>query len=66
MHAAASTLKTINPDVSLVGHHMNITSTESFDMFVSVLSSGGISGGPIDLVLSCVDNYEARMTINQV
>jgi ubiquitin-like modifier-activating enzyme 5 len=22
--------------------------------------------GPVDLVLSCVDNYEARMSINQV
>lgn len=23
-----------------------------------------MSGGPVDLVLSCVDNFEARMAIN--
>lgn len=26
--------------------------------------TGGINGDRVDLVLSCVDNYEARMTIN--
>jgi len=25
-----------------------------------------IGDGPVDLVLSCVDNFEARMTINAV
>ena len=30
-------------------------------------STGGLTGGgPVDLVLSCVDNFEARMTINTV
>lgn len=27
-------------------------------------SSGGIDGGHVDIVLSCVDNYEARMAVN--
>jgi len=27
---------------------------------------GGLQGGPVDLVLSCVDNFEARMAINAV
>ncbi len=27
---------------------------------------GGLNGRRIDLVLSCVDNYAARMTINQI
>ena len=32
------------------------------------LSEGGLkmAGKPVDLVLSCVDNFEARMAINQV
>ena len=27
--------------------------------------SGGMEGGPVDVVLSCVDNFEARMAINR-
>lgn len=27
-------------------------------------SQGSLTGGPVDLVLSCVDNFEARMAIN--
>lgn len=26
--------------------------------------TGSLTGGPVDLVLSCVDNFEARFTIN--
>eukprot|EP00123_Amoebidium_parasiticum_P003280 comp14571_c0_seq1/m.10834 comp14571_c0_seq1/g.10834 ORF comp14571_c0_seq1/g.10834 comp14571_c0_seq1/m.10834 type:complete len:404 (-) comp14571_c0_seq1:175-1386(-) len=63
--AAISTLQSINPDVTLVGHNINITSTENFDAFLAAVSGGGLNDGPVDLVLSCVDNYEARMAINQ-
>lgn len=49
----------------------NITTVEGFTKFTSSLtrdikgnSTGGKSG--VDLVLSCVDNYEARMVVNQV
>lgn len=31
---------------------------------MSLNRTGGINGERVDLVLSCVDNYEARMTIN--
>ena len=32
-----------------------------------LLSNGNLKGdGPVDLVLSCVDNFEARMAINTV
>ena len=30
------------------------------------LKAGSLTGGPVDLVLSCVDNFEARMAINKV
>lgn len=33
-------------------------------IILSLNSTGGINGERVDLVLSCVDNYEARMTIN--
>jgi ubiquitin-like modifier-activating enzyme 5 len=49
----------------------NITTVEGFKKFTNSLtrdiegnSTGGNSG--VDLVLSCVDNYEARMVVNQV
>jgi len=67
-HPAIQTLGGINPDVVLESYTMNITTLEGFDAFKATLEAPG-SGGTasrVDLVLSCVDNYEARMTINQV
>lgn len=63
--AAARTLQFINPDVHIVTHNYNITTVESFDKFLDAIKTGGIdNSSPVDLVLSCVDNFEARMTIN--
>lgn len=45
---------------------MNITTLEGFQAFKDSLCDPGTSTPRVDLVLSCVDNYEARMTINQV
>ena len=55
----------INPDVIIAGHNYNITSVNNFDHFLGQIKGGGKDGGPVDLVLSCVDNFEARMSINQ-
>jgi ubiquitin-like modifier-activating enzyme 5 len=65
--AAANTLHDINPDVKIEPYTMNITTLKGFDEFKETLvdrENGDTSR--VDLVLSCVDNYEARMTINQV
>ena len=52
---------------------MNITTLQGFEAFkASLLAPPGAAADSdgatsrVDLVLSCVDNYEARMTINQV
>jgi ubiquitin-like modifier-activating enzyme 5 len=63
--AAAVTLTNINPDVEFETHNYNITTVENFDHFISRISTGSMSKGPVDLVLSCVDNFEARMAINK-
>merc|ERR1719312_1238462 len=63
--AAALTLTNINPDVQFETHNYNITTVENFDHFMSRLQQGSLTGGPVDLVLSCVDNFEARMAINK-
>lgn len=43
---------------------------EGFGTFMSSLTNKSFqptkSGSGVDLVLSCVDNYEARMVVNQV
>lgn len=62
--AASATLQEINPDVSIEVHNYNITTVDNFEHFVGRLRSGSLSGKAVDLVLSCVDNFEARMSIN--
>ncbi|XP_050680578.1 ubiquitin-like modifier-activating enzyme 5 [Leptidea sinapis] len=62
--AAAATLQAINPDVAIEAHNYNITTVDNFQKFCDSVSKGSLIGGPVDLVLSCVDNFEARMAIN--
>ncbi|XP_049858706.1 ubiquitin-like modifier-activating enzyme 5 [Schistocerca gregaria] len=62
--AAAKTLSFINPDVVMETYNYNVTTVDNFQDFMERISHGGLSGGPVDLVLSCVDNFEARMAIN--
>ncbi|EMP31574.1 Ubiquitin-like modifier-activating enzyme 5 [Chelonia mydas] len=46
-------------------HNYNITTVDNFQHFMDRISYGGLEEGkPVDLVLSCVDNFEARMAIN--
>ncbi|CAB3407013.1 unnamed protein product [Caenorhabditis bovis] len=64
VEAARDTLIHVNPDVDIEIHNFNITTIDNFKTFVSRLRNGSISDGKVDLVLSCVDNFEARMTVN--
>eukprot|EP01105_Mastigella_eilhardi_P010209 TRINITY_DN2388_c0_g1_i3.p1 TRINITY_DN2388_c0_g1~~TRINITY_DN2388_c0_g1_i3.p1 ORF type:complete len:733 (-),score=230.99 TRINITY_DN2388_c0_g1_i3:44-2215(-) len=64
--AARATLREINPDVATEAHTYNVTSVENYERFMVSIKSGGVRAGtPVDLVLSCVDNFEARVVINQ-
>lgn len=65
VQAAEHTLRYINPDVAFETHNYNITTMDNFTHFMDRISHGGLEEGkPVDLVLSCVDNFEARMAIN--
>ncbi|VEN36520.1 unnamed protein product [Callosobruchus maculatus] len=64
VEAAAETLRNINPDVDILTYNYNITTVENFDHFVNILRTSSLKNGPVDIVLSCVDNFEARFTIN--
>ncbi|CAD1474452.1 unnamed protein product [Heterotrigona itama] len=64
VEAAATTLQYINPDVKIETYNYNITTMDHFEHFTNVINTASLVKGPVDLVLSCVDNFEARMAIN--
>lgn len=64
VEAASKTLSFINPDVVFETHNMDITKLENFNTLIDRIVKGGLGNKAVDLVLSCVDNFEARMAIN--
>lgn len=65
VEAARLSLEKINPDVIIEGFSYNIVSNEHFDKFLNKVETGSLKGGRVDMILSCVDNYGARMAINK-
>merc|ERR1719188_2569151 len=66
VEASEHTLRDINPDVTFECYNRNITTSENFEQLLDRIKHGSLDGkNRVDLVLSCVDNYAARMTINQ-
>jgi ubiquitin-like modifier-activating enzyme 5 len=64
--AAKETLLDINPDVEFECYSYDITTVENFEKLYDRIQHGSLDGkSNVNLVLSCVDNYEARMSINQ-
>jgi ubiquitin-like modifier-activating enzyme 5 len=73
--AAEQTLTEINPDVEFEAHTYDITSVDNFQHFCDRLLKGakvsaaekeeGTQTKPVDLVLGCVDNFEARVAVNR-
>jgi ubiquitin-like modifier-activating enzyme 5 len=64
--AAEETLREINPDVIFEAHTYNITKVQHYDHFLDRLLHGGIDNkSPVNMVLGCVDNFEARITVNR-
>ncbi|EFP02825.1 hypothetical protein CRE_28362 [Caenorhabditis remanei] len=64
VEAARDTLIHVNPDVEIEVHNFNITTVDNFDTFVQRIRQGSLTNSRVDLVLSCVDNFEARMAVN--
>ncbi|XP_076757922.1 ubiquitin-like activating enzyme 5 [Xylocopa sonorina] len=64
VEAAATTLQYINPDVEIETRNYNIITVDGFSDFMNTIRTASLNKGPVDLVLSCVDNFEARMVIN--
>ncbi|XP_046384667.1 ubiquitin-like modifier-activating enzyme 5 [Ischnura elegans] len=64
VEAACQALLHINPDVSIATYSTNITTLEGFDKLMEAMRNGGLTGGRVDLLLSCVDNFEARLSVN--
>lgn len=66
VQAAKKSLSFINPDVEIEDYNYNITTMENFEHLMGRMAHGSLTGGPVNLVLSCVDNFAARLSINQV
>lgn len=64
VEAARNTLESINPDVTFECYNYDITLLSNYEHLLDRIAHGGIGGKPLDLVLACVDNYEARMSVN--
>lgn len=65
VQAAKETLEKINPDVEIEVFSCNICSTDSYLEFIEKIKKGSLKNSNVDLVISCVDNYAARMAINK-
>ena len=65
VEAAKKSLHDINPDVEVEAHNENICTLDNYQRFLERIGRGSLTGDHVDLVLSCVDNYAARMTINK-
>jgi ubiquitin-like modifier-activating enzyme 5 len=64
VEASRQTLQVINPDVQIETHNYNICLVENFSHFLNRLQTGGLAGA-VDLVLCCVDNFAARISVNR-
>lgn len=65
VEAAKDTLCSINPDVVFEAYNCDVTSIDHFDQFIDRIAHGGLDNiSSVDLVLSCVDNFAARNSIN--
>lgn len=75
VEAATKTLSFINPDVEFDFYNYDITKVDNYVHLLDKIQHGAKFPTPpndnsketsrVDLVLSCVDNFEARMTINR-
>ena len=65
VEAAKKSLQDINPDVEIETYNMNICTLDNYDKFMERISNGSQKGSRVSLVLSCVDNYAARIAINR-
>lgn len=65
VEAASKTLSFINPDVEIDAYNFDITKVDNYVHLLDKIQHGNKNLNNVDLVLSCVDNFEARMTINR-
>lgn len=65
VEAAKLTLQNINPDVDIDVFNYNITTVDNFEHFMNVITTKSLTNSPVDLLLCCVDNFEARMAVNR-
>ena len=64
--AAQRTLHSISPATVVTPYDLSVTSLEHHDTFLHALRTGSVdSSHPVSLLLCCVDNFDARVTVNR-
>jgi len=65
--AAKASLASLNPLVTVETYSLDVTTHGSDEMIGEKLRSCGVEAGdPVDLVVTCLDNRDARLVINEV
>lgn len=65
--ATKATLASVNPHVIVETYSLDITIEDGAGLIYDKLKHGGVEAGePLNLIVSCVDNRDARLVVNQV
>ena len=64
--AAVCTLRQISPDTAVTALHCDVTAVSDYPLLLSAMATGSVTSpaAPVSLVLSCVDSYAARLSVN--
>ena len=66
VEAAKNTLSRINPTTQINSYEIDVTSVSNESIMKKLIEKGGLKENRVDLVICCVDNYSARMAVNQL
>jgi len=65
--ATKATLASLNPHVVVETYALDITMRDGEGLIVEKLRNGGVEAGePVNIIVSCVDNRDARLVVNNV
>merc|ERR1711988_694551 len=65
--ATKATLASVNPHVVVETYSLDVTAIDADSLIVDKLRVRGVEAGdPVELVVSCVDNRDARLVVNEV
>lgn len=65
--ATKATLSSVNAHVAVETYSLDITGEDMAALIIDKLRVAGVEAGdPVNLILSCVDNRDARLVVNEI